>query len=239
MAKEHPLREAIDDLNAELRDIAFSEPVACVYNPLEYALDAHLLYLRKYGRGKKRVVFLGMNPGPYGMVQTGVPFGEVSLVRDWMGIETEIGQPPVVHPKRPVEGFACTRSEVSGRRLWGLMAERYPSAKEFFADKIVLNFCPLVWMAETGRNITPDKIPGSEMAAVTAACDAFLARCFDYYRPKIIVGVGVFAEKQAARISTRRGVRIGRMLHPSPASPIANKHWPGKAIDDLVELGVF
>ena len=37
--------------------------------------------------GRKEAVFLGMNPGLWGMAQTGVPFGTVSLVRDWMGIE--------------------------------------------------------------------------------------------------------------------------------------------------------
>ena len=235
----HPLSDAIAALNTRLRGIEFSEPVTCIYNPLEYALESHLLYLKKYGRGRKRVVLLGMNPGPYGMVQTGVPFGEISLVRDWMGIETKIGQPSVVHPKRPVEGFACTKSEVSGRRLWGLMAERYPKATDFFSDHIVLNFCPLVWMSETGANITPDKIPSSEMTPVYEACDAFLMRCFDYYRPKFIVGIGVFAEKQARRLCSGASIRIGRMLHPSPASPIANKQWPHKAIDDLVKLGVW
>ena len=35
----------------------------------------------------KRVVFLGMNPGPFGMAQVGVPFGEVAAVRDWLRID--------------------------------------------------------------------------------------------------------------------------------------------------------
>lgn len=235
----HPLTPAIDELNARLRGIEFSDPVACTYNPLEYAREAHLLYLKRFGTGKKRVVFLGMNPGPYGMVQTGVPFGEVSMVRDWMGIEAEIGRPSVVHPKRPIEGFDCARSEVSGRRLWGLMAERYPKARSFFSRHLVLNFCPLVWMTETGKNITPDQLPRAQTTAVFEACDAFLLRCFDYYRPEFVVGIGVFAEKQAKRLCTEPSIRIGRMLHPSPASPIANKHWPQRAIDDLVELGVW
>ena len=235
----HPLIQHVNRLNRKLRGMEFSDPVACVYNPLEYALAAHRLYLNRYGTGTKRVIFLGMNPGPYGMVQTGVPFGEIGMVRDWMGIEARIGQPPQVHPKRPVQGFACTKSEVSGRRLWGLMAERHPNAEDFFADHIVLNYCPLVRMTETGKNLTPDKLPRGEMAAVNEACDAFLIRCFDYYRPEIIVGVGVFAEKQAQRLCTRSNTRIGRMLHPSPASPLANRHWPQRAIDDLVDLGVW
>ena len=235
----HPLLRAIGELNGRLLDCSFLEPVAFTYNPLEYALPAHRLYLNKYGTGRKRVVFLGMNPGPFGMVQTGVPFGEVAMVRDWMGIQAKIGQPAAVHPKRPVDGFACPRSEVSGRRLWGLMAERYPKAEQFFARHIVLNYCPLVWMSESGRNITPDKIPREQMQPVYQACDSFLRRCFDYYQPKFIVGIGLFAEKQAKRLCTDPSIRVGRMLHPSPASPTANRHWPSKAIDDLVDLGVW
>lgn len=234
----HPLQSDIDSLNNALGSITFGDPVTCTYNPLSYALTAHLEYLNRFGRGKKRAVFLGMNPGPYGMVQTGVPFGEIDAVRNWMGIETDIGQPDPVHPKRPVEGFACTRSEVSGRRFWGMMAERYPKPEDFFADHFVLNFCPLVWMADTGRNITPDKITRDEMTAVYAACDAFFKTCIAYYKPEIIVGVGAFAEKQARRLCGE-SVTIGRMLHPSPASPLANREWPERAISDLNDLGVW
>ena len=115
-------------LAGELRDLEFSPPVAYVYRTLDYTWEAHRVYLERYGVGNKRVVFLGMNPGPFGMAQTGVPFGEVAAVRDWMGIETAIGKPVPEHPKRPIEGFRCLRSEVSGRRLWGLFAERFENA---------------------------------------------------------------------------------------------------------------
>ena len=50
--------------------LKFGPPVTCVYNPLAYAWRAHEQYLRAYGAPPKRVVFLGMNPGPFGMVQT-------------------------------------------------------------------------------------------------------------------------------------------------------------------------
>ena len=109
---------------------------------------------------------LGMNPGPWGMAQTGVPFGEIPAVRDWMGISSVVDKPGNEHPKRPVEGFACERSEVSGRRLWGLFSEKFPNPEDFFRDHFVANYCPLVWMGETGKNITPDKLPKVEMAPV-------------------------------------------------------------------------
>ena len=100
------LIEAAAALRAAAGRLSFKPAVACVYNPLDYAWAAHETYLRKFANRRKPIVFLGMNPGPFGMVQTGVPFGEVSAVRDWMSIETPIRKPRHEHPKRPIEAVA-------------------------------------------------------------------------------------------------------------------------------------
>ena len=228
-------------LAGELRDLEFSPPVAYVYRTLDYTWEAHQLYLKRFGKGRKRVVFLGMNPGPFGMAQTGVPFGEVAAVRDWMGIETAIGKPELEHPKRPVEGFNCQRSEVSGRRLWGLFAERFETAEAFFKDHFVLNYCPLVWMSATGANLTPDKLPAAEMAAVERACLKHLQEVIALLEPAWLIGVGGFAEERLRRAAATSGstAAIGRILHPSPASPAANRGWAEVANRQLVELGVW
>ena len=234
-----PILQAIDILNAKLSELTFSGEVACTYNPLDYALNAHKIFLKKYGQGKKRTIFLGMNPGPYGMVQTGVPFGDVSMVKQWLKIEAKIKPPEIQHPKRPVTGYDCDKSEVSGTRFWGMMADRYPKANDFFAQHFVINYCPLVWMTESGKNITPDKLPKSAMTAVNKACDEFVRFAIEYYQAEHLVGIGAFAEKQLLRLFDKDSYAIGRMLHPSPASPIANKHWPQRAIQDLKDLEVW
>ena len=225
----------------ELRDLPFAAPVARVYHPLDYAWEPHRRYLETFGQGRKRVVFLGMNPGPFGMVQTGVPFGEVAAVRDWMGICEPVGKPAEEHPKRPVEGFHCTRSEVSGRRLWGLFAERFGTARAFFADHFVVNYCPLVWMSASGANLTPDKLPASEMAPVEQACLTYLAELIVLLQPEFLIGVGAFAEQRLQRAATACGsaARLGRILHPSPASPAANRGWAAAASRQLADLGVW
>ncbi len=212
--------------------------MACVYRTLDYAWQPHEEYLRRYGNGRKRVLFLGMNPGPFGMAQTGVPFGEVAAVRDWMGIDAPVERPCPEHPKRPVEGLACKRSEVSGRRLWGLFAERFGTPEAFFAEHFVANYCPLVWMGESGANLTPDKLRAVEMAPVEEACDAHLAALVDRLDPEFLVGVGGFAEERLRRVAGDRGT-VGRVLHPSPASPAANRGWAEAAAGQLVELGVW
>ncbi len=210
-----------------------------VYNPLVYAWPQHEAYLRRYGAGRKRVVFLGMNPGPFGMAQTGVPFGEVAVVRDWLGLREAIGRPDPEHPRRPVRGLACARSEISGKRLWGLFRDRFADADTFATDHFVANYCPLVFMSASGGNVTPDKLPALARARIEAACDRHLVALVAALRPEWLVGVGAFAAACAGRALAGLGVGIGQILHPSPASPAANRGWAPQAEQGLVDLGIW
>jgi single-strand selective monofunctional uracil DNA glycosylase len=180
-----------------------------------------------------------MNPGPHGMMQTGVPFGEIPAVRDWMGICVDVGRPKSFHPKLPVNGFAHTRSEVSGRRLWGLFAERFGAARNFFAEHYVANYCPLGFLSETGSNLTPDKLRAAESGPLLAACDGHLNEVVLALRPEWVVGVGGFAADRAAELLGNSGVRLGRILHPSPANPSAHNDWGGKVTRQLRQLGLW
>ncbi|MEC5399218.1 uracil-DNA glycosylase family protein [Uliginosibacterium sp. H1] len=225
-------------LSEALAPMRFAAPITHVYDPLTYAWAPHELYLRRFGNAPRRVVFLGMNPGPFGMVQTGVPFGEIAAVRDWMGIEAAVTKPPVENPARPIEGFACPRSEVSGRRLWGLFAERFGAADDFFADHFVANYCPLAFF-EGGRNATPDKLPAAEQVPLLAACDAHLRTLVEALQAEWVIGVGAWSETRARAACAGLSVRFGRVLHPSPASPAANRGWSAAATKQLVEQGIW
>jgi single-strand selective monofunctional uracil DNA glycosylase len=226
------LRDAVDRLT-------FAAPVTHVYNPLRYAWRSHEIYLHRYGNNPKRVLFLGMNPGPFGMAQTGVPFGQVAAVRDWLGIETEIDRPRHEHPKRPVTGFNCHRSEVSGERLWGLFAKRFSRPEKFFRDHLVANYCPLAFLEETGRNRTPDKLPPREREALFTRCDEHLRDIVRILEPQWLIGVGDFATKRAAQAIVDSPLRVGQILHPSPACPASNKDWSGTVTAQLRHLGVW
>ncbi len=225
-------------LNEELGELSFSKPVTHVYNPLIYARVPHERYLSRYGRGKREIIFFGMNPGPWGMAQTGVPFGDVHFVRDWMGIEGEVGKPAEEHPARPVEGFACPRREVSGSRLWGWAEKRYGSAEAFFSRFFVANYCPLCFFDAAGTNLTPDKIAARERKPLLAACDRSLRRQAEYFEPRFVVGVGSFAEKRARAALEGLDVIIGRIPHPSPANPASRRDWSGQVEAALTALGI-
>ena len=232
------LAQITDGLVADLAGLSFGPPVAHVYNPLVYARTAWDAYCEKYGQGRREVVLLGMNPGPWGMAQTGVPFGEVAAVRDWLEIEAPVSRPANEHPKRPIEGFACTRSEVSGRRLWGWARERFGTPERFFARFFVLNYCPLIFLEDSGRNRTPDKLPIAEQRALEAACDRALVTVLHALEPQLVLGIGAFAEKRLRAAGVAEFARVGKILHPSPASPAANRGWAPQAEAQLAALGV-
>jgi len=233
------LLEAGEVLRDEVNALTFEAPVEYVYNPLNYAWKAYTAYVERFAQTAKKAVFLGMNPGPFGMAQTGIPFGEIPAVRDWMSICEPIGKPEREHPKRPIEGFGCPRSEVSGRRLWGLFAERFDSPEAFFQDHFVINYCPLVFAEESGRNRTPDKLLATEREPLYAACDRHLKALVEALEPEWLVGVGGFAEGRARDVLKGMPTRIGKVLHPSPASPAANRGWAEAATKQLETQSIW
>jgi single-strand selective monofunctional uracil DNA glycosylase len=225
----------MEHLGSASKRLRFGPPVAYAYHPLDYAWPIAHAYYERYGATPKDVVFLGMNPGPFGMAQTGIPFGEVSAVRDYLGLEGNVKAPRLVHPKRPIEGLACARSEVSGQRLWGAIAARHPSPESFFERAIVLNYCPILFLEESGKNLTPDKLAKEERTRMEALCDASLREVLAFLRPKHVVGIGVYAAKRAALAGAKDVVT---MPHPSPASPAANRGWVDAARRSLEDAGL-
>ncbi len=230
---------AMRRLAREADALRFSPPVRYVCNPLRYARDPAERYVRRYAAGRAEVVFLGMNPGPWGMAQTGVPFGEVAAVRDWLHVVGKVAAPAVTHPRVPVRGFDCPRSEVSGRRLWGLARERFGEARKMTGHWFVANYCPLLFLDGEGRNITPDRLVASDRAALFPACDRFLSVLLATLRPRWAVGVGAFARRRLEAVAVPLGIEVTSILHPSPASPAANRGWARQARAALSAAGIW
>jgi len=222
-------------LSSALDGMTFSKPVKVTYNPLNYAWAAYADYLQKYAGDRKEYLFLGMNPGPFGMMQTGIPFGEIKAVKDWLKIKGTINKPKIEHEKRPIIGWECNRSEVSGRRLWGLFEKKFERAENFFQNHFVMNYCPLGFLSETGSNITPDKIPQSEMNPVIDLCDQHLKEVCQALEITTAIGIGAYAKKRLEKSLAGSNIRLGVILHPSPASPKANKDWAGTATQQMID----
>ncbi|MBX3396151.1 MAG: single-stranded DNA-binding protein [Phycisphaerae bacterium] len=226
------------NLAARTGSLKFGSPVTHVYRPLDYARALHEQYLLRYANRGVKAILLGMNPGPWGMAQTGVPFGEVRSVREWLRLDGQLVRPRNEHPKRPVQGLSCLRNEVSGARLWGWAAQRFKQPAEFFRRYFVANYCPLCFLESTGRNRTPDKLSPAERESLFAVCDAALKATVELLQPQWVIGVGTFAESRARSALAETDVRIGRIPHPSPASPAANRGWSAAAEGALRTLGL-
>ncbi|XP_032939189.1 single-strand selective monofunctional uracil DNA glycosylase, partial [Catharus ustulatus] len=216
-------------------------PVALLYAPLEYAWDPHRRFVRRYLRSPKRVLFLGMNPGPFGMGQTGVPFGEAWHVREWLRVRGAVLKPPREHPKRPVLGLRCPRAEVSGARFWGLIRSLCPDPRRFFRHCFVHNLCPLLFLTESGRNVALPELRGPERERLLRACGDALVAAVVALSVRLVVALGRVAEVRARRELRGAGldVEVRGIPHPSPRNPRANRGWEGEARARLEELGVL
>lgn len=233
------LKNIYRELSQAVDGLVFAPPVTHVYNPLDYARDPAEQYLERAGANGCQVLFLGMNPGPWGMAQTGVPFGSVSIVREWLGIEGPVRQPANQHPKRPIVGFGTVREEVSGTRFWGWVRDRFGTPRRFFSRYFVANYCPLVFMEESGRNRTPDRLRAAERNELFGLCNQGLRQVVRTLHPDVVIGIGKFAEDRARAALAGCPVEIGSILHPSPASPVANRGWSGQAERQLERLRIF
>ena len=215
-----------DDVEKFADSLVKEGSVDAVYNPLAYAWEPHRAYLELASRGGAKTLLLGMNPGPHGMGQMGIPFAATSVVRDLLKItDLEVVQPRTPHPKRPISGLDWPKEEVSGTRLWGLLANEYGSAESIFKSVFLLNHCPLMlFSGERAANITPDKITGPTTKALLERCDDHLREVVDIMQIERVIGVGRYSEKRALNALSGIDISVTTCWHPSPASPLANRN---------------
>ena len=215
-----------DDVEKFADSLVKEGSVDAVYNPLAYAWEPHRAYLELASGGGAKTLLLGMNPGPHGMGQMGIPFAATSVVRDLLKITNlEVGQPRKPHPKRPISGLDWPKEEVSGTRLWGLLANEYGSAESIFKSVFLLNHCPLMlFSGERATNITPDKITGPTTKALLERCDEHLREVADIMQIERVIGVGRYSEKRALNALSGIDISVTTCWHPSPASPLANRN---------------
>ncbi len=232
------LKQITDSLITDLKHLKFQPPIEYTYNPLVYAREPFNHYIHLYGKGPKEILLVGMNPGPWGMVQTGIPFGEINTVKEWLGVEAHVDTIPKTHPKRPILGFSCARSEVSGKRLWGWAKKKYITPEKFFSRFFVVNYCPLAFFNSDGRNVTPDKLCVRDRKILYGPCNEALLETVKHLKPKHVLGIGNFAQSRILEALDDVDVAIGKITHPSPANPKANKGWDKVIEKELFQQGI-
>ncbi|XP_065566031.1 single-strand selective monofunctional uracil DNA glycosylase-like isoform X1 [Artemia franciscana] len=229
------------ELAGSLLGLNYSDSgVTHIYNPVDYARVPHEIFVTKFCKETISTLLIGMNPGPWGMVQTGVPFGEVSIVRDWLNIIGEVIKPANEHPKRPILGFQCHRSEISGKRFWAFLRDLSGTPERLFETLFMYNYCPLSFMKISGKNVTPPELKLTERKILLSLCDAALLEVIKVLRPKSLLCVGNFVFKQVSGVVKKANldVKVGLLMHPSPINPRANKNWAEEAKKTFDQLGI-
>ncbi|KAF7265189.1 hypothetical protein GWI33_021382 [Rhynchophorus ferrugineus] len=201
-----------------------SSHIKYVYDPTDYASEPSEKYI-EYCQDTKEVLFVDMNPGPFGMCQTGVPFGDTEWVKNWLGIEGKIDKPLPECSARPVDGFKCTKKEQSGHRFWSLFSDLCHKPEKFFWHAFLYNYCPLAFMDSNGRNITPS---GTKKKELVFYCDQYFMKTIDVLQPQIIIGIGRYTEKRLQSIVRRRNRtnKIEVLYLKHPGRPVRNnRSW--------------
>ncbi|KAL4709369.1 hypothetical protein ACJJTC_013658 [Scirpophaga incertulas] len=234
--------EVLDQLNNSLEELQLLRSIKCIYNPTKYARRTFEMYVQKYCNTEKQIMYFGMNPGPWGMSQTGVPFGEINSVKDWLKINGVVEKPPTELPARPVKGFECTRSEISGRRFWGLFKELCVSPENFFRTSFVYNYLPQQWMKSNGCNLTPGDFGTLQMEPLYNICDPIFIEVLKLYEVQTIVAIGKFCETRALKALKKylpdSSIQVFYLPHPSPRT-VNNNNWDQKAIECLKKLDLL
>ncbi|MGD6730174.1 MAG: uracil-DNA glycosylase family protein [Pleomorphochaeta sp.] len=232
------LIELTKDFNTKIESIrVLIKDDIYIYNPLNYASLMFEAYIKEYVTSPTKYLFLGMNPGPFGMAQTGIPFGEVNAVKNYLKLDYPISSPGDEHPNRKVEGLNIKRSEISGLRLWDLIETHFKDPKDMRGKIYIANYCPLLFLSpvKTAKNITPDKLSKETRALLYETCDKYLFDTIDLLKCEKLIGIGKFAQQKLKNDK----IPYYSILHPSPASPLANKGWKEKTEQKLIEIGVL
>eukprot|EP01023_Acetabularia_acetabulum_P031317 TRINITY_DN29446_c0_g1_i1.p1 TRINITY_DN29446_c0_g1~~TRINITY_DN29446_c0_g1_i1.p1 ORF type:complete len:252 (+),score=22.23 TRINITY_DN29446_c0_g1_i1:130-885(+) len=217
------------------------EKINTIYNPLEYAWEPYENYLRKYCGDYKKTIFVGMNPGYFGMVQTGIPFGDLNMVCNFLHLQ-KFQVPVKQHNIRKIVGYEIKRSEVSGQRFWGLIQTKFGHPDKFFNEdsNFVVNLCPLAFLSETGKNVTPEEISIQEKDKIIVVCMAYFKQIVKFLQIQNIVCIGNFVCKEVKKSLTQDGYyNIVYMQHPSPRVQPQELQWRDVVTKQLEDAGVW
>ena len=207
--------ELYKSLNIELDELKFFPPCFYVYNPLSYCFESFKIYFEYLNTEEEINLFFGINPGPFGMAQTGIPFGDKETVKNYLKIEPkiDIDKIPKQHPKKQILGLEVKRVEKSGRIFWGVIKEFYPEKYDFFKSNFVLNFCPLCFLDEQGRNITPKVLRKEDQIALYKILEIFMLKLFKLIKIKKLIAIGDETFSYLNALNTK--LKIQTIIHPA------------------------
>ena len=185
--------------------------------PAAVRAAAHREYLRRYARDAEARRLPRHEPRAVGH---GADRDPVRRGRGGARLARDLGRGRPARARAPEAARSrasrARRSEVSGARLWGAFAARHGTAERFFRERFVANYCPLLFLEESGRNRTPDRLAPPERRALFAACDEHLRALVRRAR------AGVGDRRRRVRARPRRG--RARRLRASASARSSTPH---------------
>lgn len=173
-----------------------------------------------------------MNPGPFGMCQTGVPFGDPKCVKEFLQIEGVVNKPEIECPFREILGFNSSRREQSGERLWRFFQSICHTPEFFFKNAFLFNFCPIALMKGNGCNVTPGEIKDIKVRkSLEVLCEDWYLKVIRLLQPEYLIAIGRYIHKKTKDVFKANhidNIKILYMPHPSPRA-VNNTNWHEKA----------
>jgi single-strand selective monofunctional uracil DNA glycosylase len=209
-----------------------------VLDPGRYGERWHHRFRRCYPVGPRPLLVFGLNPGPYGMAQTGVPFTDLKrlefhlprLWRELLAAREPVALPGLAPPSlRP---FLTRTFESSSVRVYKFLERAFGSAEQAFRRVAFVNPCPLLFIDRaTGENRTPADLPRAAPR---------LMREFDALRRTTVLEA---VSELEARGAVLLGKDVARAAAPAlraalPADSVLEWEHPARAVPETWARGL-
>jgi single-strand selective monofunctional uracil DNA glycosylase len=214
-----------------------------VLNPGRYGERWHARFRRAYPMSPRPLLVFGLNPGPYGMAQTGVPFTDLKRLESALpGLWKDLvaSGEPVTRPGLAPPSLArhLTRTfESSSVRVYRFLERAYGRPELALREVVFVNPCPLLFIdPETGANRTPADLP----RALRARKAAELVHAFEELRRATVLEAVAELEPRGAILLGRDvAAAVGEALRAAlGARSVVEWEHPARAVPETWSRGL-
>jgi len=208
-----------------------------VWNPALYALDIYQEYLTKFPPEPGAILALGLNPGPYGMAQTGIPFTDCRTASGALGMEMTIpGKAPddLISRLKKANGKWRGTYERSSLGMYRFLILAWGDIKTAYRNWFVGNPCPLLFLDPERWNVTPADPRLRRMKEVGELRQRAVIGFSEILNPRGIVCFGKDVAKAVGEVAIRQVGPDRVVFYEHPARAVPEK-WAAGLLQELTQ----